>query len=105
MLNQAAALPNQVLLTQVSLSDIYEGIRQIIREEILADKTAILQDTLLSPAETCKLFKPPISKPTLTSWTKKGLLKDYPISGRVYYKYSEVMAAGKHLTRYKNALF
>lgn len=105
MLNQAALLPNQVLLTQVSLSDIYEGIRQIIKEEILADKIALLQDTLLSPAETCKLFKPPISKVTLTSWTKKGLLLDHPISGRIFYKYSEVMAAGKHLTKYKHAVF
>lgn len=96
---------HQVMFSQVSIMDIYNNIRHIVREEIAAEKAQDLMEKMLSPAETCKLFNPPISKVTLTKWTKQAKLKDYRISGRVYYKYSEVMAAGIHLTRYKNALF
>lgn len=105
MLNSNAILPSQIILSQISLADIYSGIRTIIREEIAAEKVKDLMEKMLSPAETCKLFNPAISKVTLTKWTNQNLLKDYHFSGRVYYKYSEVVTSGKYLSRYKNAVF
>ena len=94
-------LQQQLILSQIPLSNILDGLREIVREEIKAEKERDLQEKFLSPAETAKLFHPPISKVTLSAWTKEGLLKDFRISGRVYYKYSEIIGAVKHLSRYK----
>lgn len=79
------------------VENIVPAIREEIRQQLLSDQ----QEKFLSPAETCKLFKPAISKVTLSAWTKEGRLNDYRISGRVYYKYSEITEAVKHLSRYK----
>jgi len=57
---------------------------------------------LLSPAETCKMFNPAISKVTLAAWTKRGLLNESRIGGRVYYKQSEIIAGLTTLKKYKN---
>ncbi len=91
----------KITLTEIDLDELYTSFRSIIREEIKAGKTSELQEKFLSPADTCKLFQPNISKVTLSAWTKESLLKDYRISGRVYYKYSDVMEAVKHLSKYK----
>lgn len=48
-------------------------------------------DELLSRSETAKLLKVNLS--TLYLWTKKGKLKSYGISGKVYYKRSEIESA------------
>ena len=46
---------------------------------------------LLTRSETAKLLK--INLSSVHNWTKKGLLKSYGISGKVYYKRSEVESA------------
>lgn len=48
-------------------------------------------DELLSIKETMKLLK--ITRPTLHSWTKKGVLQSYMIGSKVLYKLSEIMNA------------
>lgn len=48
-------------------------------------------EELLSRKETATLLK--INLSSLYGWTKKGLLKSYQISGKVYYKRSEVESA------------
>ena len=94
---------DNIVLSSFDLNKIVEQFSTIVEEKIKALKTKELQEKLLSPAETCKLFEPAISKPTLQSWTEQGLLKDYRIGGRVYYRYSEIIAAAKHLKRYKKS--
>ena len=49
------------------------------------------QEDLLTRNEVCDFLK--INLSTLWAWTKKGKLKSYGISGRVYYKRAEVEAA------------
>ncbi len=102
-MKQNTEVENQVLFSQIPLPVFLTELRSIIREEIKAEKTLELQEKLLSPADTCNLFEPSISKVTLSKWTRDGLLQDYRIAGRVYYKYSEVIEAVKHLKRYKKA--
>ena len=46
---------------------------------------------LLTRSETSRLLK--INLSSVHNWTKKGLLKSYGISGKVYYKRSEVESA------------
>jgi hypothetical protein len=41
-----------------------------------------------------------ITKATLTSWTKQGLLQDHRIGGRIFYRQSEILASTKKLSKY-----
>ena len=92
---------DNLILFPIAPEAFLQQLRIIIKEEIAADQSQQLQDRFLSPADTCKLFQPNISKVTLSTWTKGGLLKDYRFSGRVYYKYSEVLESAKHLQKFK----
>jgi len=92
---------NQIILNGISTDKLLESIRLVIQEEIIKI-TAKDDEKMVSPAETCKLFVPTITKATLTSWTNQGLLDQYRIGGRVYYKKSEVLEKTKKLCKYRN---
>ena len=99
--NDAAGFTNQILLNGISAEQLIESLRPMIREEVRLVFSE-QEEQLLSPAETCKLFIPAITKATLTSWTEKGWLQDHRIGGRVFYLKSEVMASTLTLGKYKN---
>lgn len=91
-----------ITLTTTDLETlVFSCIDQAFKLNVRAEKQSEKQEKLISPAETCQQFYPPISKNTLARWTKDGRLKDYRIGGRVYYKQGEVLEAVKHLQRYK----
>lgn len=95
-------MPNeQIILSGITAADLVEIIRLTVQKEVLLLK-ADQPERLLSPSETCKLFQPSISKVTLSAWSKKGLLIDHRIGGRVFYKQSEVIEKLVTLKRYKN---
>ncbi|RZK11090.1 MAG: hypothetical protein EOO46_08030 [Flavobacterium sp.] len=56
---------------------------------------------MLSPEEARKLFLPAVSVQTLTNWDKKGILLKKKIGGKVFYSYSDILAAVKTLKRYQ----
>ena len=90
----------QIILNTISPEEMAEMIKPMIIEairEVLQEK----EEKFLSPAEVCKIFVPAISKTTLAAWTKQGLLTEYRIGGRVYYKMSEVFKSVKTLKTYK----
>jgi hypothetical protein len=90
----------QIILNTISPEEMAEIIKPLIVEairEVLQEK----EEKLLSPAEVCKKFVPAISKTTLAAWTKQGILTDYRIGGRVYYKMTEVVKSVKNLKKYK----
>ncbi|WP_339727804.1 helix-turn-helix domain-containing protein [Maribacter stanieri] len=75
---------------------------QQLRNEINQDVKSLLDELkksfqpktpqeLLTRSETAKLLK--INLSTLHLWTAKGVLNKYGISGKVYYKRSEVESA------------
>ena len=99
--NDAAGFTNQILLNGISAEQLIESLRPMIKEEVRLVFSE-QEERLLSPAETCKLFIPAITKATLTSWTEKGWLQDHRIGGRVFYLKSEVMASTLTLGKYKN---
>jgi hypothetical protein len=82
-----------LLLTDLFRPMIRDEVRRVFSEQ---------DERLLSPAETCKLFFPAITKATLTSWTNKGLLQEHRVGGRVFYRQSEVLASSLTLGKYKN---
>ena len=90
----------QIILNTISPEEMAEMIKPMIIEairEVLQEK----EEKFLSPADVCKIFVPAISKTTLAAWTKQGLLTEYRIGGRVYYKMSEVVQSVKTLKTYK----
>lgn len=91
----------QILLNGVTIDQLVEVFRPMIKEEIWTLR-AKDQEQLISPAETCKVFNPSITKATLSSWTKQGLLNEYRIGGRVFYKKSEVLESSKKIIKYKS---
>jgi hypothetical protein len=94
----------QMVLFPVDPEVFLNQIKDIIKKEIEEANQKDQADKLLSPAETCKLFFPPISKVTLTKWTKDDRLIEYRIGGRIFYRYSEIMNATKHLKKYKKGI-
>jgi len=92
---------NDLILSQIPVAELINQIRAVVKEEIKAEHQKTEGEKLLSPAETCKLFQPTISRVTLQSWTAAGHLKRHDIGGRVFYRLSEVIEAAKSLKRYK----
>lgn len=90
-----------VTITNLSPEELSCLLRGIVREEIAAHNKSETLEKLLSPAEACQVFQPAISRVTLGSWTKQGLLRDHRIGGRVFYKRGELLEAGKTIKRYK----
>ena len=90
----------QILLTPVSLDDLLSQIKVIVAGAVKEHQAAELKQVLLSPAETCKLFSPTISKVTLHEWTKQGLIPSYRMGGRVYYNYAEVIESAKRIRKH-----
>ena len=92
---------NSLVLTPVPIETILMAVRKIVQEELKADTSKTLDEKLLSPAEVCKMFNPPISKVTLTAWTKKDLLQEHRLGGRIFYKQSEIIEGLRTLKKYK----
>ena len=99
--NDAASFTNQILLNGITIDQLVESLRPMIREEVRLIFSE-QEEQLLSPAETCKLFIPAITKATLTAWTDKGWLQEHRIGGRVFYIKSEVLASTLTLGKYKS---
>jgi hypothetical protein len=98
--NDSAGFTNQILLNGISAEQLIESLRPMIREELRLVFSE-QEERLLSPAETCKLFIPTITKATLTSWTEKGWLQEHRIGGRVFYLKSGVLASTLKLGKYR----
>jgi hypothetical protein len=92
---------DNIILSPIPLDTLLQSLRSVIKEVIQAEQLNDLQEKLLSPAEACKIFQPKISKPTLSSWSNKGLINEHRLGGRIYYKYSELIEAAKTLKKYK----
>jgi hypothetical protein len=94
---------NEILMTTVDLNELFERIRTVVKEELLAERTRELNEKLLSPKETCEMFHPKITTATLKNWTDDGLIQDHWLGGRKFYKYSEILKSLVTLKRYKRA--
>lgn len=82
------------LLSSIVADKVTEAVKKL--------KTEDLEDKYLSASETCKLFQPAITRPTLEAWSEKGLLKKHVIGSRSYWLKSDVTAALKNLKRYNH---
>lgn len=93
-------MDNQVILFPIPVSELLSQIKSIVAGAVKEHQNTELKQMLLSPAETCKLFNPEISRVTLHEWTKQGLIPAYRMGGRVYYNYGEVIDSAKRIRKY-----
>ena len=84
----------------LSLPEFENVLQKIVKEEIRNQQREQLQEKLLSPEETRKLFSPIISRGTLYNWVEVGHLKKYCLGKRTWFKYPEVIEAAKTLKGY-----
>jgi len=79
--------------------ELWEKIRQLLRTElqkarVTADVpvsyevSGLTQKPLYKAAEVCKMLQ--VSRQTLHTWAKEGLLKPYKIKSRVFYLWSDI---------------
>ncbi len=83
-----------VQFVQTSPEEIQEAILKGVQKEIETLKKEFQPKEptrYLTRAEVKEMFK--VDQVTVYNWTKKGILKSYGISGRVYYKRHEVEQA------------
>jgi hypothetical protein len=80
------------------LVELFRPMMHDMLKSLIGEK----EEKLLSPAETCLLFQPKISKTTLSTWTKQGLIDEHRIGRNVYYRQSEILEKSKVLRRYKH---
>lgn len=97
-------MDTNIVLSQIPFDDLLNQLAERVSQVLKDQQKQQLEEKLLSPAETCQLFQPKISLPTLNRWTKDGHLTMYRIGGRTFYKYSEVLQAAKELKRYKTTI-
>lgn len=90
-----------LFFSPIKLEDLATTIETIVNKAIHQKQEIDLAERLLSPEETCKLFHPRISKVTLHNWEQQGRVTKYRLGGRVFYKYSEILAGMDTLKRYK----
>ena len=93
-------MTEQVMFLPISLDDFQNILQKVVKTEIKNQQHEELQEKLLSPEQTRKLFDPEISRGTLHNWVEAGHLKKYHIGGRTWFKYSEVMSAITSLKKY-----
>lgn len=92
---------NQILFSGVSPQELVELFRPILKEEVKSIVES-QEEVLLSPAETCKVFVPKITKATLNTWTKRGMIQEHRIGGRIFYRRSEIIEKATKLKKYKS---
>jgi hypothetical protein len=96
-------MATSVLIEGISLDELTEKLRAIVREEVKRQAIDDLQEKLLSPKEVCKLFQPAIGITTLNNWEKQGLVNKYTIGNLTWYKYSEILESLKTLKKYSRS--
>lgn len=90
----------QMVLIPVPLEALRTMFQEIVDTSLQKQVKKEIQSELLSPAQTCKIFNPAISKVTLNAWTKDGLIPVHRIGGRIFYKYDEVIEAAQRIKKF-----
>ena len=92
---------NTILLHNISGDDLIQRIADKVTSNMLQAMQQKFEEKLLSSDEACKMFVPKISRQTLVSWRKQGLLPYQTIGNRSYFKTSDILHAGTQLRLYK----
>ena len=85
---------NKIIFNALSESDLKRILREVLSEQQSSDSIkpeTTEKTTFLNRLEVVELLK--ISLPTLSNWTKEGILQSYRIGRRVLYREDEVTSS------------
>jgi len=82
-------------IENVSATEYFEALRQIVREELTALQPTQPTSNYLTRVEVSKLLK--ISLPTLNEYTRKGIIKGSRIGSRILYLESDIASAVREI--------
>lgn len=87
---------NQILFSQIPISELMEMFRAIVREELAACNAAtinsgVINSKPLTTKELCEHLR--VSEPTIIRWRKKKVIPFFTIGSAVRYHLHEVIAA------------
>ena len=97
-------MDKNIILSPVPLDDLVAMITAKVAETISQQQQKQQEERLLSPSEACQVFKPAVTRQTIHSWQAAGHLQRHIIGTKVYYKLSELLAAGTTLGKYKKII-
>ena len=95
-------MTDQILLHSTPLSELREIISEAVAEQFQKNATVATPSPApeyLTRQETAKILQ--ISLPTLSEWTKAGIIKGYHINSRVRYKRYEIEDSLQEITSIK----
>ena len=90
----------QVFLQGVEVAELLTSVRQIVETAIKTPTPQPLApdpERFLDQKQVAEIFN--VSTVSIWDWERKGLLKSYRIGNLKRFKYSEVMASPKLITR------
>ncbi len=102
-------MQNQVILNGISLEQLKDEFKAIVRKEVqqilieLPPTTTESSPEFITRKETAKILG--VSLPTLHEWTKNGTIPAQRIGSRVRYKRSDVYASLKSIDTIKYKRF
>lgn len=89
------ATDNQVIFSQIPLSELLEMFRAVVREELAAGHSSAVSSGYnnkpLTTKELCEHLR--VSEPTIIRWRKKKVIPYFTIGTAVRYHLNEVIAA------------
>ena len=89
---------DKIVLSPIPLDEMLACIRSVVKSEIELSQKTVQEEKLYTPDEICALLK--ISRVTLWNYQNSGKITAHRVGRKVYYKYSEIMGALKHLKKY-----
>lgn len=98
---KTAAKPEDQALCVLPAGELAKLVDGVVKKNLAEYSEKVTEQKLLSPSEACKLFYPVISRTTLSRWTTAGLLNAHSYGGRIYYKFTEILEAGKTLKKFQ----
>ena len=78
----------------ISIEELESTIRKVITDSLRENQMAVpskLDNDYLTRIETAQMLR--VTLPTLSDWTKRGILNSYRMGSRIRYKRSEVNEA------------
>lgn len=96
-------------------TDSFTALLQAFKEELVSDiSQSILakltpangdeEERWVSPEVARNMFDPAVTRQTLHSWAKKGVINSKKFGNQVRYKRSEILKAGATLKKYRRAI-
>jgi excisionase family DNA binding protein len=88
----------RIIMTEISLEELTDLIRSVIREEVEAAKLHENENKFYNIEEAAKYLS--ISKGTIYSWKNNGKLAGHKAGGKVVFKKDELEACLKKWNKY-----